>query len=122
MPVEGKAHRRRRRVKERKMEAMGLGKDTTPATTGNTRRCQNMAKKTWADVVKAGGINVQIVLGNGNLGLVPQRKRGERRGAERGCGEWGGGEQRGGGGTWRRVNREARGRGRRAETGGETES
>jgi hypothetical protein len=53
MPVEGKAHRRRRRVKERKMEAVGLGKDTTPVTTGNTRRCQKMAKKTWADVVKA---------------------------------------------------------------------
>jgi hypothetical protein len=54
---------------------------------GNARRCQHLksggiAKKTWADVVKARGINVQIVLGNGNLGhaLAPQRKRGERRG------------------------------------------
>jgi hypothetical protein len=28
------------------------------------------AKKTWAEVVKSGGINVQIVLGNGNLGLI----------------------------------------------------
>jgi hypothetical protein len=40
------------------------------------------AKKTWAEVVKSGGINVQIVLGNGNLGLAtpPMKKRGERRG------------------------------------------
>jgi hypothetical protein len=40
------------------------------------------AKKTWAEVVKSGGINVQIVLWNGNLGLAtpPTRKRGERRG------------------------------------------
>jgi hypothetical protein len=38
-------------------------------------------KKTWADVIKAGGINVQIVLGNGNLGLRTLMKmRGERRG------------------------------------------
>jgi hypothetical protein len=35
--------------------------------------------KTWADVVKAGGINVQIVLGNSNLGLTTStQKRGER--------------------------------------------
>jgi hypothetical protein len=35
-----------------------------------------------AEVVKSGGINVQIVLGNGNLGLAapPTKKRGERRG------------------------------------------
>jgi hypothetical protein len=39
------------------------------------------AKKTWAEVVKSGGINVQIVLGNGNLGLATLMKmRGERRG------------------------------------------
>jgi hypothetical protein len=38
-------------------------------------------KKTWADVVKNGGINVQIVLGNGNRGLTTLMKmRGERRG------------------------------------------
>ncbi|KAI5808455.1 hypothetical protein BZA77DRAFT_362191 [Pyronema omphalodes] len=35
------------------------------------------AKKTWAEVVKNGGINVQIVLGNGKLGLTtpPRRKK-----------------------------------------------
>jgi hypothetical protein len=39
------------------------------------------AKKTWAEVVKSGGINVQVVLGNGNLGLItPMMRRGERRG------------------------------------------
>jgi hypothetical protein len=39
------------------------------------------AKKTWAEVIKSGGINVQIVLGNGNLGLTTlTMKRGERRG------------------------------------------
>jgi hypothetical protein len=40
--------------------------------------------KTWADVVQSRGINVQIVLGNGNLGqATPVRmtgERGERRG------------------------------------------
>jgi hypothetical protein len=36
-------------------------------------------KKTWADVIKNGGINVQIVLGNGNLVLTtPMKMRGER--------------------------------------------
>jgi hypothetical protein len=73
----------------------------TPGIKGNNARGNHkgggIAKKTWAYVVKAGGINVQIVLGNGNLGLVPQRKRGERRGEERG----------GGGGTWRRVETES---------------
>jgi hypothetical protein len=39
------------------------------------------AKKTWAEVIKSGGINVQIVLGNGNLGLTTlMTRRGERRG------------------------------------------
>jgi hypothetical protein len=36
----------------------------------------------WAEVVKSSGINVQIVLGNGNVGLTTLTKmRGERRGA-----------------------------------------
>jgi hypothetical protein len=39
------------------------------------------AKKTWVDVVRTGGINVQIVLGNSNLGLTtPMKTRGERQG------------------------------------------
>jgi hypothetical protein len=39
-------------------------------------------KKTWAEVIKSGGINVQIVLGNCNLGTTTplMKKRGERRG------------------------------------------
>jgi hypothetical protein len=38
-------------------------------------------KKTWAEVIKIGGINVQIVLGNDNLRLTtPMTKRGERQG------------------------------------------
>jgi hypothetical protein len=36
--------------------------------------------KTWADIVQSGGINVQIVLGNGNLGqAILVRMTGERR-------------------------------------------
>jgi hypothetical protein len=39
------------------------------------------AKQTWAEVITSGGINVQIVLGNGNLGLTtPMARRGERQG------------------------------------------
>jgi hypothetical protein len=39
-------------------------------------------KKTWVEVLKSGGINIQSILGNGNLGLatLPMMKRGERRG------------------------------------------
>jgi hypothetical protein len=38
-------------------------------------------KKTWAEVVKSRGINVQIVLGNGNLRLTTAMARwGERQG------------------------------------------
>jgi hypothetical protein len=61
-----------------------------PQATKNSGRGKNSyqlrpkttsAEKTWADVVKAGGINVQIVLGNGNLGLATHiKKRGERQG------------------------------------------
>jgi hypothetical protein len=35
--------------------------------------------KAWADVVQSGGINIQILLGNGNLGqATPVRMTGER--------------------------------------------
>jgi hypothetical protein len=46
------------------------------------RMTNTSAKKTWAEVIKSGGINIQIGLGNGNLGLAtpPMKKRGERRG------------------------------------------
>jgi hypothetical protein len=55
----------------------GRGKNSHQPRTTNTS-----TKKTWAEVIKSGGINVQIVLGNGNLGLAtpPTKKRGERRG------------------------------------------
>jgi hypothetical protein len=63
--------------------------DKTP-TTKNHRWGKNShqprpnttsGKKTWADVIRSGGINVQIVLGNGNLGLTTSTKtRGERQG------------------------------------------
>jgi hypothetical protein len=55
----------------------GRGKNSHQPRMTNTS-----AKKTWAEVVKSGGINVQIVLGNGNLALAtpPMKKRGERRG------------------------------------------
>jgi hypothetical protein len=51
------------------------GKDSHQPRLNNTS-----AKKTWADVVKNGGVNVQIVLGNSNLGLTtPMKMRGETR-------------------------------------------
>jgi hypothetical protein len=54
----------------------GWGKKTHQPTNNN-----HYARKTWPDVVRTGGINVQIVLGNGNLGLTtPRKMRGERRG------------------------------------------
>jgi hypothetical protein len=54
----------------------GWGKNSHQLRLNNTS-----TKKTWADVVKSGGINVQIVLGNGNLGLtIPTKMRGERCG------------------------------------------
>jgi hypothetical protein len=61
--------------------------------------------KTWADVVRSGGINVQIVLGNGNLGQATRvrmtRERGERRG----------------GSTWRLRKRSGAGTGESRERG-----
>jgi hypothetical protein len=55
----------------------GWGKNSHQLRTTNTSM-----KKTWAEVIKSGGINIQIVLGNGNLGttIPPTKKRGERRG------------------------------------------
>jgi ketosteroid isomerase-like protein len=88
--VEGKAAQRKRRNEQadnkRVMETSnkppttktgGRGKNSHQRRTTNTS-----AKKTWAEVIKSGGINVQIVLGNGNLGLAtpPTKKMGERRG------------------------------------------
>jgi hypothetical protein len=69
----------------------GRGKKAHQPTnnTGNHR-----AAKTWADVVRSGGINIQIVLGNGNLGTTQpetgknQRRDGVRDGAARRLGRF----------------------------------
>jgi hypothetical protein len=59
-----------------RMKNGGRGKNTHQPQTNTPS-----AKKTWAEVIKSGGINVQIVLGNGNLGLtIPTTRRGESRG------------------------------------------
>jgi hypothetical protein len=87
--VEGKATQRKKKNAEAdKMCATET--NGKPPTTQNGRRgkkphqpmkTNTPAKKTWADVIRTGGINVQIVLGNGNLGLTtPMKTTGERRG------------------------------------------
>jgi hypothetical protein len=88
--VEGKATQKKRRNDKADNKWAATTANNTP-TTKNGGRGKNTheprtntpsAKKTWADVVKSGGINVQIVLGNGNLGLTtPTNRRGERRGS-----------------------------------------
>jgi hypothetical protein len=87
--MEGKAIQRKKKNAEVDKKQAKEVHDKTP-TTKNSGRGKNShqprlnttsGKKTWAAVVKSGGINVQIVLGNGNLGLTtPTMKRGERRG------------------------------------------
>jgi hypothetical protein len=88
--VEGKAAQKKRR-NEKADNKRGMETSNEPPTTKTGGRGKNShqprttntsAKKTWAEVIKSGGINVQIVLGNGNLGLAtpPTKKRGERRG------------------------------------------
>ncbi|KAI5806860.1 hypothetical protein BZA77DRAFT_363148 [Pyronema omphalodes] len=91
--VEGKeAQKKRRNDKADKQPA--TENSNKPPTTKTGRRGKTThqpktntpsTKKTWAEVVKSGGINVQIVLGNGNLGLTtPPARRGERRGGAAG--------------------------------------
>jgi hypothetical protein len=87
--VEGKAAQKKRRNDKADNKRAATTVNNTP-TMKNGGRGKNThrprantpsAKKTWAEVVKSGGINVQIVLGNGNLGLtIPMARRGERRG------------------------------------------
>jgi hypothetical protein len=87
--VKGKAAQKKRRNEKADNKQGATTTSNTPRTT-NGGRGKNThqpemntpsAKKTWAEVVKSGGINVQIVLGNGNLGLTtPMTRRGERRG------------------------------------------
>jgi hypothetical protein len=87
--VEGKAvQKKRRNDKADNKRAATTANNTPTMKTGgrgkNTHQPRTntpSAKKTWAEVVKSRGINVQIVLGNGNLGLtIPTTRRGERRG------------------------------------------
>jgi hypothetical protein len=88
--VEGKAVQKKRRNEkaDNKWATETSNKPPTTKTGGRgknsdqPRTTNTSAKKTWAEVIKSGGINVQIVLGNGNLGLAtpPPKKRGERSG------------------------------------------
>jgi hypothetical protein len=87
--VEGKAMQRKKKNKatDQKRTTETNGKCPTKQNGGRGKKSHQPTNtntppnKTWANVVKAGGINVQIVLGNGNLGLTtPTKTRGERRG------------------------------------------
>jgi hypothetical protein len=87
--VEGKAAQKKRRNDKADNKRAATTANNTPTTKNGGRRKNThqpqtntpSTKKTWAEVVKSGGINVQIVLGNGNLGLTtPMTRRGERRG------------------------------------------
>jgi hypothetical protein len=87
--VEGQPTQRTRKSEEAGKTWVMEASNKTPTTknggrgkTSHQPRPNNPpAKKTWPDVVKTGGINVQIMLGNGNLGLTtPMKMRGERRG------------------------------------------
>jgi regulator of replication initiation timing len=135
--LEGKARQKKRRNDRANNKWAATTANNTP-TTKNGGRGKNThqprtntpsTKKTWAEVVKSGGINVQIVLGNGNLGLTaPTTRRGERRrGAARRLGKKAavgerGEEGRGAGGpkvTGEDGNGTKRSRGERgAESGG----
>jgi hypothetical protein len=87
--VEGKVTQRKKKNDEADKNWVNETYNKTP-TPKNGGRGKNShqprpnttsTKKTWADVIKSGGINVQIVLGNGNLGLTtPMTMRVERRG------------------------------------------
>ncbi|KAI5809299.1 hypothetical protein BZA77DRAFT_361809 [Pyronema omphalodes] len=86
--VEAKATQKKK-MKAQETRPTAATPSKTPTTknggrgknTHQPRQTTPSAKKTWAEVVKSGGINVQIVLGNGNLGLTtPPTRRGERRG------------------------------------------
>jgi hypothetical protein len=106
--VEGKATQKKRRNEKADNKRTATAANNTPTTknggrgksTHQPRMNTPSAKKTWAEVVKSAGINVQIVLGNGNLGhTTPMTRRGERRGgAVRRLGKKAGAGQRGEGG------------------------
>jgi hypothetical protein len=87
--VEGKATQKKRRNDKADNKQAAMTANNTP-TTKNGGRGKNThqprtntpsAKKTCPEVIKSGGINIQIVLGNGNLALTtPTKMRGERHG------------------------------------------
>ncbi|KAI5815066.1 hypothetical protein BZA77DRAFT_355746 [Pyronema omphalodes] len=85
--VEAKATQKKK-MKAKEMTSTAAIPKQTPTTknggrgknTHQPRQTTPSAKKTWAEDVKSRGINIQIVLGNGNLGLTtPPTRRGERR-------------------------------------------
>jgi hypothetical protein len=88
--VEGKATQRQKKKEEADRKWVKEMSDKPPTTKngGQGKTSHQLMnnytpppKKTWADVIKGGGINVQIVLRNGNLGLTsPTNRRGERQG------------------------------------------
>jgi hypothetical protein len=75
--VEGKAAQKKRRNNKADNKQAVTTVNNTPTTTNGGREKTTHQpqtntpsnKKTWAEVVRSRGINVQIVLGNGNLGL-----------------------------------------------------
>jgi hypothetical protein len=87
--MRGKATQKKKRKEEAGKKQAKETSDKTPMTKNGgwgknshqPRPNTTSGRKTWAHVVRSGGINVQIVLGNGNLGLTTSMKtRGERRG------------------------------------------
>jgi hypothetical protein len=84
--VEGKARQRKKKNKEAGKKWVTETSNKPPMTkTGacgknshQPRLNNTSTKKTWVDVIRNRGINVQIVLGNGNLARIAQTKtRGE---------------------------------------------
>jgi hypothetical protein len=102
----GKATRRKAKAAAAKQKWTGIPCDDTPNKTngGRGKKAHQLTTnhhrdaRTWADVVRSGGINVQIVLGNGNLGTIqPETGKKERRdGARDGAARWLGRKREGG--------------------------
>jgi hypothetical protein len=87
MTVEGKGMQRKKwnEKADNKWAAITASNTLTTKTGGRGKNAHQprtntpSAKKTWAEVIKSGGINVQVVLGNGNLRhITPMARRGER--------------------------------------------
>jgi hypothetical protein len=119
----GKAARWKAKAAEAKKKGTVTLRDETPNKTngGWGKKAQQLrnntgnhgAAETWADVVRRGGINMQIVLGKGNLGTTQpetgkkERRDGVRDGAARRLGRKREGGGRGG------MNHDDNGEGRR---------